>query len=66
MEEGFLYDTWDVMDFCSTEEDKAKLRAKAIIRQRLLTEQSKSRTYQAYITKEDVVRFENEEEVIKD
>lgn len=65
LDDGILFDTWESMRWCGTSEKQAKDIAEKTIKRRLETEKSKQRVYQAYMTKEDVVRFETANKAVK-
>ena len=58
LNEGLIFDTWETMHWCDSTESGAMAIAESTIKKRLKTESSKLRTYQAFVSKEDVVRFE--------
>lgn len=57
--EGIFWDHWKSMSWCGDTEESAIKSAKSVIEKRLITERSKSKTYMAYLSKQDVVIFKD-------
>jgi hypothetical protein len=62
LDEGIFFDTWKSSGYCADTEEQAKDQVEKIIKKRLETEASKKRVYQAWLTKEDVIKFTTEGE----
>lgn len=59
LDKGILWDSWKPMNWCGDTEESAIKSAKSVIEKRLITERSKSKTYMAYLSKQDVVIFKD-------
>lgn len=59
LDTGLLWDSWKPMNWCGDTEESAINSAKSVIEKRLITERSKSKTYMAYLSKQDVVVFKD-------
>ncbi|ALP47501.1 hypothetical protein phiST2_0124 [Vibrio phage phi-ST2] len=58
LNEGIIFDHWEPSGWCDETESGARALAESAIKNRIETENSKKRVYQAWATKEDSVRFE--------
>ncbi|AZV01851.1 hypothetical protein [Aeromonas phage Akh-2] len=59
LSKGILFDSWKHMRTCSSTEEGAINSAKSIIEKRLISENSKKKSYMAYMSKQDVVIFKD-------
>jgi len=61
---GVFGGKWVSMNLCGTTEEVARNGVEAALKRRLESEKSKTKVFQAYITKEDVVKFEIDEKKV--